>query len=353
MPQKTLTTRIILRNDTQANWNSVKPVLMKGEIGLEIDTGNYKIGDGTTAYDLLPLYSNITNSQKNSLDILITMLNEEKFGKVDDVQVNNVSVLGEDKIAKIVIGDLVIGEEKESFTGNITLHKVAKTGKYADLEGKPNTVDNLESTSITDNLSANQGRVLKEMLQAIPSGEAYSDIQTLVNSLNSLEKGKKNIGSNLYIQTMKVPDFWIYGVLDNSVAYTYTTDDAFINEIDTNGFVQVGYYQVAMLETEKVDLTNYYTQDQVNSLLSNKLSANAFNIYVGKLDATSDADGNFGYSADLYNNDGTNYATRKFLFNKNDFKQEGNDSDKKYSLADSVLRDTDTFILNGGNSSEA
>ena len=43
-----LTVKIALRNDTAANWTSANPVLLKGEIGIEIDTNKFKVGDGTT-----------------------------------------------------------------------------------------------------------------------------------------------------------------------------------------------------------------------------------------------------------------------------------------------------------------
>lgn len=42
--------QIQLRRDTAANWTSVNPVLAEGEIGLELDTMAYKIGDGSTAW---------------------------------------------------------------------------------------------------------------------------------------------------------------------------------------------------------------------------------------------------------------------------------------------------------------
>lgn len=38
------------RRDTAANWTSVNPVLAQGELGLELDTGLTKYGDGTTAW---------------------------------------------------------------------------------------------------------------------------------------------------------------------------------------------------------------------------------------------------------------------------------------------------------------
>ena len=53
MAEKTINTRIQLRNDLAATWNSENPVLKKGEIGIEIDTRKMKVGDGTTAWRAL------------------------------------------------------------------------------------------------------------------------------------------------------------------------------------------------------------------------------------------------------------------------------------------------------------
>jgi hypothetical protein len=38
------------RRDTAANWTTQNPTLLAGEIGLESDTGYWKVGDGTTAW---------------------------------------------------------------------------------------------------------------------------------------------------------------------------------------------------------------------------------------------------------------------------------------------------------------
>ena len=46
----TLNIRIQLRNDTAENWNTKNPLLLKGEMGVEIDTGKTKIGDGTARW---------------------------------------------------------------------------------------------------------------------------------------------------------------------------------------------------------------------------------------------------------------------------------------------------------------
>ena len=49
----TLNIRIQLRNDTAENWTSANPVSLKGEMGVEIDTGKTKIGNGTDNWKTL------------------------------------------------------------------------------------------------------------------------------------------------------------------------------------------------------------------------------------------------------------------------------------------------------------
>ena len=45
--------RIQFRRDTGANWTSINPVLSAGELGLETDTGKFKIGNGTNTWTTL------------------------------------------------------------------------------------------------------------------------------------------------------------------------------------------------------------------------------------------------------------------------------------------------------------
>jgi hypothetical protein len=54
--------QIQLRNDTAANWSNVNPTLAQGEVGVELDTGLLKIGNGSTDWDNLA-YSAVDSSQ--------------------------------------------------------------------------------------------------------------------------------------------------------------------------------------------------------------------------------------------------------------------------------------------------
>ena len=60
---KTISTKILLRNDTAQNWTTNNPVLAKGEMGIEIDTKKFKFGDGTTAWNSLSYGSGADLSQ--------------------------------------------------------------------------------------------------------------------------------------------------------------------------------------------------------------------------------------------------------------------------------------------------
>lgn len=55
-------TTIQLRRDTAANWTSTYPTLAAGEIGVETDTNQFKIGDGSTDWRTLP-YAADTNTK--------------------------------------------------------------------------------------------------------------------------------------------------------------------------------------------------------------------------------------------------------------------------------------------------
>ena len=77
-----------------------------------------------------------------------------------------------------------------------------------------------------------------------------------------------NIGQNIMIETIDVPDLWVSGSFEfhdcEFNPYTYTSDEAFIEELKTNGSVHIGWYIFSQLETQKVDLTEYPTTEEMN-----------------------------------------------------------------------------------------
>ncbi|MCM1224263.1 MAG: hypothetical protein NC548_58405, partial [Lachnospiraceae bacterium] len=53
---KEINSKLCLRTDSSGNWQTANPVLLRGEIGVEEDTGRIKIGDGKTEWLALPYF---------------------------------------------------------------------------------------------------------------------------------------------------------------------------------------------------------------------------------------------------------------------------------------------------------
>lgn len=125
------------------------------------------------------------------------------------------------------------------------------------LNSKQNTEDNsLETFSKTIVGAINEvDSIAKGANQAL----SFASYAAMVTEFNSLDDDVYNVGQNIYIQTLEVPDLWISSVESTSTTYTYVDDATFVSGLDTNGYVQVGYYKLSALETQKVDLTNYVT----------------------------------------------------------------------------------------------
>ena len=69
MAQQTLTARLKQKYDTATNWGTNNPILLAGELGFESDTGKFKVGDGTTAWNSLSYVS--TGSSGTATDVQI------------------------------------------------------------------------------------------------------------------------------------------------------------------------------------------------------------------------------------------------------------------------------------------
>lgn len=54
---KSMETRILLRRDTSANWESNNPILSAGEVGIDLTINNLKVGDGISTWINLPYFT--------------------------------------------------------------------------------------------------------------------------------------------------------------------------------------------------------------------------------------------------------------------------------------------------------
>ena len=85
---------------------------------------------------------------------------------------------------------------------------------------------------------------------------AYNNYSEMITALNGMTKDELKRGQNIYIGTVGVPDLWVYSVETSSVNYSYVNDETIVNSLGTDTTIQVGYYKLAQLETQKADITN-------------------------------------------------------------------------------------------------
>ena len=88
--------------------------------------------------------------------------------------------------------------------------------------------------------------------------------KALVEELNAAGANKYHNPQHFYIKTMGVPDVWVYEVSNDYVEYTYTDDNA-LSEALVNSTVQIGYYILSALETQKVNLEDYAKTEDLDT----------------------------------------------------------------------------------------
>ncbi len=119
---------------------------------------------------------------------------------------------------------------------------------------QPASDNNLDTNSKTIVGGINEVNAVAKQANIAKSFASYS---ALITELNSASATAYKVGQSFYVQTQNVPDLWVMSIESSSSTYTYTTDSAFVTATAQSGGQQVGYYKLAQLETQKVDLTNY------------------------------------------------------------------------------------------------
>lgn len=128
---------------------------------------------------------------------------------------------------------------------------------HQDISGKQNIQENTLTTT-NKNIPAAINEV-NSIAKGANQALSYTNYSSMVSAINVLSSTALNVGQNIMIVTVEVPDLWVSGVESTSSTYTYVNDETIVNDLVTNGYIQVGYYKLSMLETQKVDLTNYVT----------------------------------------------------------------------------------------------
>ena len=109
---------------------------------------------------------------------------------------------------------------------------------------------------------------------------SYDNYATMIIALNLLAQDTYYSGQDIHLVALNVPDLWICEVYDESVEYIYTSDEDFIAQLNSTGKVRIGYYEVAQLETQKTDLTDYAKKDEITHFSVTELEDGTYSLII-------------------------------------------------------------------------
>ena len=233
MAEKTLNTRIVLRNDTALNWSTHNPVLLLGEAGYESDTQKLKFGNGTTAWNDLPYFG---ESAESVAKVYQTEINhgsdhmEAITSVVDSAPLHN----GDIAIVKELIANdkreytayVYNGEQWVAMDGNYSAENVFLRENIT-LAGNYTQVGNLtKSASGTATFSV-AGKSIAEALLEIFSKRLQPTANQPSCGITLTGAGAKEVGT-LFTPSYTTsfnPGSYTYGPATGVTASTYSVSD--------------------------------------------------------------------------------------------------------------------------------
>jgi hypothetical protein len=203
-----MATRMLQRRGTATQWANANPILGSGEIGFETDTGQFKMGDNSTAWDDLPYFKNIEDLGGN-LDDYILLEQKGTANGVATLDESNLiptaqiptSIARVDEVGNLVanaVSDLIgtapgvldtlgelanaINEDGDFFLtiSNSINNSLDAANEYTD--NNINTLANnvaeeaeLLANTVANNLSCAVASLQEEIGNAVTESEAYTD----------------------------------------------------------------------------------------------------------------------------------------------------------------------------------
>lgn len=142
-------------------------------------------------------------------------------------------------------------------------------------------------TNITNNTTAIQE--VRSIAEGRARSMSYASYQAMITAVSAMNGAAMQVGDNIFVETLSVPDVWVSAVNDTSTAYTYSNDNAVVTALSAAAGLKVGYYTLHALETQKVtipSLSKGTTTGNGNAVTDITVSAHKITLTKGTTFAT-------------------------------------------------------------------
>lgn len=172
MAQNQVSVRLVTRNDSAANWKEKNPVLLLGELGIEMDTGLIKVGDDTHPWNELEYLNDLSSMAAAHYEGTAEQKEDETY-ETDNEVITRVMESATPKADDIFIVKRVISGEKVSYTAY-----VYDGSNWTAMDGNYNAENVFFSDDFT--VTANIGAV------EIPEGENNTTVKAAGKNLKDV-----------------------------------------------------------------------------------------------------------------------------------------------------------------------
>ena len=224
---------------TDAKDDLVKAI---NEVDAHADANKSEIGDLST----------LTTDEKTTI---VGAINEvDAHADANKTEIGNLSALTTDEKATLVGAINEVDNHADNATTLANNAVATANSAVATANEAKTTAQTAENNANSAVDTANAANATADEAKAIAQGSqraiGFATLQAAITALNGYSNTQLKVGDNVYIVETGVPDLWVAAVEQNSVAYNYTTNDAFNDDLVENTLVQVGYYKFAYLESD-------------------------------------------------------------------------------------------------------
>lgn len=196
--------------------------------------------------------STLTTDEKGTI---VGAINEvDQHSDANKAEIGNLSALTTDEKATLVGAINEVDNHADNATTLANNAVATANGAVATANEAKTTAQTAETNANSAVDTANAANATAGEAKAIAQGSqraiGFATLQAAITALNGYSNTQLKVGDNVYIVETGVPDLWVAAVEQNSVAYNYTTNDAFNDDLVENTLVQVGYYKFAYLESD-------------------------------------------------------------------------------------------------------
>lgn len=198
MASNTVSVRIVNRHADKATWAEKNPVLLQGEIGIEQDTGLFKIGDGVKTWDALEYandavqashYEVSANADETDMEAIARVFPDATFVQ-DDIAIVS-RVISGTKVSKTAY--VYDADAWKAMQGNYDVNNV-----YFDsdlIATSPIGVVSIPSSGSAT--IAAEGKSVKQVLSSILAQEKNPSATNPSATITLAQAGAKEVGTTL------------------------------------------------------------------------------------------------------------------------------------------------------------